>query len=117
MGWNHQDECMEGRHLRAHFSQDKTNLGGESLTHKSHKNCVEFLYSNFNLSIHEVGLPIYRFRSLEKEEKMVDWEGTKYDATRCLKKRPPSAPTSLTCPYMITSDRDTHLLLHSLTKE
>jgi len=38
MGWNHQDEYMGGCHLRAHFSQDKTNLGGGSLTHKSHKN-------------------------------------------------------------------------------
>ena len=73
----------ESRHLRAHFSQDKINLGGDSLTHKSHKNCAEFLYSNFKLWIHEVGLPIYRFRSLGREENKVEWEGTKYGAARC----------------------------------
>jgi len=29
------------------------------------------------MSIHEVGLPIYRFRSLGKEEKRVEWEKEK----------------------------------------
>jgi len=33
------------------------------------------------LSIHEVGLPIYRFRSLGKEEKRVEWgKGKKWIA-------------------------------------
>jgi len=56
----------------------RPSLGGDTLTHKSHKNCAEFLYPNFNLSIHEVGLPIYRFRSLGKEENRVEWERKKW---------------------------------------
>ena len=55
-------------------SQDKTNLGGDSLTHKSHKNCAEFFYSNFNLSLQRGKPPIYRLRSLGKQGMRVEEE-------------------------------------------
>jgi len=47
--WDEITKMSERRSpLESYISQDKTKLGGDSLTHNSHKNCAEFMYYNFN---------------------------------------------------------------------
>jgi len=52
MGWNHQDEWKEVATWELHISQDKTNLGGDSLTHNSHQRIYE-IASGLKINFHK----------------------------------------------------------------